>query len=54
MLLRYFHCIPVIAGAAESPGDYPYTSHRAYVGETRDQQIRPTALQKLIRVPLLH
>ena len=54
VLLRYFHCIPVIAGAAQSPYDYPYTSHRAYVGEPRDQPVRATALQKLIRVPLLH
>lgn len=54
MLLRYFHCIPVIAGAVASPGDYPYTSHRAYVGEPHAQHIRTTALQKLLRVPLLH
>lgn len=54
MLLRYFHCIPVIAGAAESPGEYPYTSHRAYVGEPRDRQLGTTALQRLIRVPQLH
>jgi hypothetical protein len=53
MLLRYFHCIPVIAGAAENPGEYPYTSHRVYVGEPLDQA-GATALQKLIRVPLLH
>jgi putative transposase len=54
MLLRYFQCIPVIAGAAESPGAYPYTSHRAYVGAPQDQQLRTTALQTLICVPLLH
>ena len=52
MLLRYIHCIPVIAGAAATPSDYPYTSHRAYTGE--DPVERMTALQKLIRGPRLH
>jgi hypothetical protein len=33
MLLRYIHCIPVIAGAAERPEEYPYTSHRMYAGK---------------------
>ena len=51
-LLRYIHYIPVIAGAAASPGDYPYTSHRVYAGE--DPEARMTALQKLIRGPRLH
>lgn len=27
MLLRYIHCIPVIAGAALTPEEYTYTSH---------------------------
>ena len=52
MLLRYIHCIPVIAGIAATPSDYPYTSHRAYTGEEPEE--RMTALQKLIRGPRLH
>ena len=51
MLLRYFHCIPVIAGAAEARRVYPYTSLGAYVGESRDQS---KALQRLLHVRLLH
>ena len=54
MLLRYMHCIPVIAGAAANPCEYPYTSHRAYAGELQDQQGHTTALLKLIQVPRLH
>ena len=52
MLLRYIHCIPVIAGAAATPGEYPYTSHRAYARKEPEERI--TALQELIRGPLLH
>lgn len=51
MLLRYFQWIPVIAGAAEGAGEYPYTNHCAYVGEPRDQRVRTAALRKLIRIP---
>lgn len=54
MLLRYIHCIPVIAGAAASPADYPYTSHWAYVREPQAAQVRTHALHKLIHVPRLH
>lgn len=52
MLLRYLHCIPVIAGIAATPSDYPYTSHRVYAGEEPEEHM--TALQKLIRGPRLH
>src|SRR6185437_12110945 len=51
MLLRYIHCIPVITGAADSPGEYPYTSHRMYAEET---WTRTTALQRLIQAQRLH
>ena len=51
-LLRYIHSIPVLAGVAADPSDYPYTSHRAYTGEDPGQYM--TALQKLIRGPRLH
>jgi REP-associated tyrosine transposase len=54
MLLRYIHSIPVLAGAAVSPGEYPYTSHRAYVGGSPGPHVCTTALQKLIRVPRPH
>jgi len=52
MLLRYIHCIPVIAGIAATPSDYPYTSHRAYTGEDPVEYM--TVLQRLIRGPRLH
>lgn len=35
MLLRYIHRIPVMAGAANSPADYPYTSRRTYAVDLR-------------------
>jgi putative transposase len=48
MLLRYLHYIPVIAGAAESPGEYPYTSHRAYAGDPQHSPVSTGGLQKLV------
>jgi REP element-mobilizing transposase RayT len=34
-LIRYIHCNPVRAGMVARAGDYPYSSHRAYVGRER-------------------
>jgi len=31
-LVRYIHCNPVRAGLAAMPGQYPWSSHRAYLG----------------------
>ncbi len=31
-LLRYIHRNPVVAGIVTHPGDYPWSSHRAYLG----------------------
>lgn len=54
MLLRYIHCLPVIAGAAASPSEYPYTSHRAYAGELHRPLASATALQRLASALRLH
>ena len=32
-LVRYIHCNPVRAGLSRSPHQYPWSSHRAYLGE---------------------
>lgn len=52
MLLRYIHCIPVIAGAADSPAEYPYTSHRIYTG--KPQPVHTMAPPELAHVIRLH
>ena len=54
MLLRYIHCIPVIAGATGSPEDYAYSSHRMYAGRPKDLHIRATALRPQPFVRRLH
>jgi hypothetical protein len=35
-LVRYIHLNPVVAGIADSPDRYPWSSHRAYLGYRRD------------------
>jgi len=45
ILLRYLHRIPVIAGAAESPDEYPYTSRRMYARELQGFQVRAAVLR---------
>lgn len=47
ILLRYIHYIPVIAGAADGPDDYPYSSYRAYGGEPGNPMVT-TALPMIL------
>ena len=54
MLLRYIHCIPVIAGAADRTEEYPYTSHRIYAGGSHGSRVRTTPLQSPMHVRRLH
>lgn len=54
MLLRCIHCIPVIAGAADSAEEYPYTSHRMYARELYGWKVCTTSLQSPTHVRRLH
>jgi hypothetical protein len=47
-LVRYLHLNPVRAGIVRDPAEYPWSSHRAYLGVTRDIGIpRATILGQL-------
>ena len=54
MLLRYIHCIPVITGVANTPDEYPYTSHRTYARKPQGPQIHTALLQSPAHVRRLH
>lgn len=54
MLLRYIHCIPVIAGAADSADQYPYSSHRMYAAERQDKRAHAIALHAPVSYARLH
>jgi REP element-mobilizing transposase RayT/predicted nucleotidyltransferase len=41
-LVRYIHLNPVRAGLVDEPEDYPWSSHRIYIGEDRSEAIDPT------------
>jgi len=53
-LLRYIHWIPVVAGVAATPDEYPYSSHRAYARTSQSLPVHTTALQSLIHAPRVH
>lgn len=50
-VLRYIHRNPVRAGVVRRPDLYPWSSHRAYLGITREPWISTTALQNLSPAP---
>jgi hypothetical protein len=41
-LVRYIHLNPVRAGLVDEPEDYPWSSHRIYIGEDRSEAIDPS------------
>jgi REP element-mobilizing transposase RayT len=38
-LVKYIHMNPVRVGRAKSPGAYPWSSHRSYIGQTMGRRI---------------
>lgn len=48
-LIQYIHYVPVLAGIAATPNDYPYTSHWAYLGMKRETRVDPRALVAVLR-----
>jgi putative transposase len=47
-LVRYVHLNPVRAGLAEHAEDYPYSGHRAYLGEVATDLVDPTLVLSLV------
>ena len=41
-LVRYIHLNPLRAGLVDGPEDYPWSSHRIYIGEDRSEAIDPS------------
>lgn len=50
-LVRYVHLNPVRAGLVARAEDYPYSSHRAYVGGVATDLVDPTLVLSLIGGP---
>lgn len=48
MLIRYMHHLPMLAGLARDPDDYPHTSHRAYLGQAQRPWLDTKPLLQLI------
>ncbi len=49
-LIRYIHLVPVRAGLVSDPADYPWSSHRAYLGLTKKPWLTTqVALRMLVR-----
>ena len=53
-LIHYMHYIPVFGGMAATPGDYPYTSHFAYLGEKQHLRVHTKRLLAMLRHSSLH
>jgi len=45
-LVRYIHLNPVRAGLVDSPEDYPWSSHRIYLGIDKSEVIDPSLVLK--------
>lgn len=47
-LIRHVHHLPVYAGLAAAPGDYPYSSHATYLGRRSGPPVRTRKLLGLL------
>ena len=49
-VVRYVHFNPVRAGLVAAPGDYLWSSHRQYLGQTARSWVYPEAVLKILAV----